>query len=300
MSDALAYCHDRSLEHHDVKPANVLVDRSGKIFLSDFGAAVGPGEESVQFTKDYASPELLQAHVRQEYENLPVQKIDAFGLGCVLFELACARNIGDVMEFTTMTLLEYIETNWGSSAFAGDATYSDSIRKVISSLLEVDPSKRVTPSLIAGPLRNSHLSPLLIPFTTAAEPAVPGSPLSMDNVQLGMFVQRGLHWKESDADGGSCNIGVVTNLDADAQYVQVSWASSQTGSDCYRIGAEGQYELKVGPTILLLNSNPDRRVSNGLVELLPNMSRLGQHFYDFGVIVGIRPEFNRAIVAPFF
>ena len=39
LASALAYCHGEDVLHLDVKPANVLVARSGDLKLGDFGSA---------------------------------------------------------------------------------------------------------------------------------------------------------------------------------------------------------------------------------------------------------------------
>jgi serine/threonine protein kinase len=61
LCDALAFAHSRGVAHHDVKAANILIDASagGKLLLADFGSALKPGEETVGFTKSYASPGML-------------------------------------------------------------------------------------------------------------------------------------------------------------------------------------------------------------------------------------------------
>lgn len=58
LCDALAFAHERGVAHHDVKSANILIDTlaGGKLLLADFGTALKPGEETVGFTKSYASP----------------------------------------------------------------------------------------------------------------------------------------------------------------------------------------------------------------------------------------------------
>lgn len=49
IADALAHAHSRGVIHRDVKPANILLDRAGNAYLSDFGVAYlwgrAPGDE---------------------------------------------------------------------------------------------------------------------------------------------------------------------------------------------------------------------------------------------------------------
>ncbi len=40
VAEALHYAHSRHLVHRDVKPANILIDASGRAFLADFGLAM--------------------------------------------------------------------------------------------------------------------------------------------------------------------------------------------------------------------------------------------------------------------
>jgi len=81
---ALHYAHSQGIVHCDVKPANILIDRSGRIFLSDFGLA----RLTEQFRKDdryggtpaYMSPEQVG---RQPL----TPQTDVYALGVILFEM---------------------------------------------------------------------------------------------------------------------------------------------------------------------------------------------------------------------
>jgi serine/threonine-protein kinase len=83
---ALAAAHAQGLVHRDVKPANVLVARDGRVKVTDFGivkaaaADTLTGSGMVLGTAAYLSPEQAQGG--------PVDaRSDLYGLGCVLYEL---------------------------------------------------------------------------------------------------------------------------------------------------------------------------------------------------------------------
>lgn len=63
LCDALAALHDRDIIHRDVKPENVMIERSGRIVLIDFNASrieSGASKDTVIMgTVGYASPEQL-------------------------------------------------------------------------------------------------------------------------------------------------------------------------------------------------------------------------------------------------
>ena len=103
-------------------------------------------------------------------------------------------------------------------------------------------------------LRTDRLSPLLLLNVAAAQTATPGDLVTIDNLQLGLMVQRGPDWADQDADGGQGSIGIVVKLDGDALYVDVAFPSRSIAQPvdtiCCRIGASNKYELRVGPSPL--------------------------------------------------
>jgi serine/threonine protein kinase len=91
VAEALHYAHQKGLVHRDVKPGNILMDRSGKPHLADFGLALrdedfGTGPVRTG-TIAYMSPE----QARGEGHRVDGRS-DIFSLGLVFYELLSGRH----------------------------------------------------------------------------------------------------------------------------------------------------------------------------------------------------------------
>jgi tetratricopeptide (TPR) repeat protein len=88
---ALHYAHEQGIVHRDVKPGNLLVDKAGRVYVTDFGVArevvapatlTNPG--TVVGTPAYMSPEQAQ--------GMPTDaRSDVYSLGATLYEMVVGR-----------------------------------------------------------------------------------------------------------------------------------------------------------------------------------------------------------------
>ena len=81
---ALHYAHQQKVIHCDVKPENILIDRNGFVYLTDFGIALHRGVESnimgIVGTPTYMAPEQIN--------GIGISpQTDVYALGVLLYEL---------------------------------------------------------------------------------------------------------------------------------------------------------------------------------------------------------------------
>lgn len=83
--DALSHTHSKNIAHRDIKLENILIDRTGRTHLIDYGlcAFVEEGKKLREWcgSDNYLAPQIVR---RQPYDGY---KADVFSVGVVLFAL---------------------------------------------------------------------------------------------------------------------------------------------------------------------------------------------------------------------
>jgi len=182
---AVQHGHEKGVIHRDLKPGNLLVDRSGRVKVIDFGLAraADPALVSeslrtetghVAGTLAYMAPEQLDAdpgHVDT--------RADLYSLGAVLYELLCGR---PPIDLGGVPLLEAARRVKEAQPARPGALRPDLPREldwILGRALEKDPSRRYASAAeLAEDLRRFR----------AREPIAAGPP--SQTYRLALFVRR--------------------------------------------------------------------------------------------------------------
>jgi hypothetical protein len=142
VARTFAAIHSYGILHRDVKPTNIMVDRTGEPMIIDFGIAQAPDlpeltttADAVMGTPRFLAPELLAGGNRQVSP-----KTDVYGLGLCLYELCTSaeafRNevAGDL--FTAIRTTGPVHPRKANPALPPD------FAAVILRAIEIDPARR--------------------------------------------------------------------------------------------------------------------------------------------------------------
>lgn len=137
---ALEFAHSHGVIHRDLKPGNLLLMRSGKVKLVDFGLALVAAETRLTATGKTMGSLLYMAPEQISGKPPLSNKTDLYALGCVLFELLCGRTpfIGEGMAEILQQHLRKPPPK--PSTFALDCP--PQLDSLIGELLEKDPERR--------------------------------------------------------------------------------------------------------------------------------------------------------------
>jgi len=83
---ALKAAHQKGIVHQDLKPQNIMIDNSGRVFVTDFGLAKSLSASRVRHSdKHYGTPRYFSPEQASGLESDP--RSDIYSLGAILYEM---------------------------------------------------------------------------------------------------------------------------------------------------------------------------------------------------------------------
>lgn len=87
LTEALIYCHDKSIIHRDIKPENLLLTKGGDLKIADFGWSVHTRDSkrmTLCGTLDYLPPEMVSGDSHDK-------SVDVWSVGVLLYEILVGK-----------------------------------------------------------------------------------------------------------------------------------------------------------------------------------------------------------------
>ncbi|KAK6192762.1 hypothetical protein SNE40_004180 [Patella caerulea] len=164
ICQAVFHCHTSNIAHRDLKPENLLLSdktNDAVLKLSDFGfAKFDDGNlQTPYFTPYYVAPQVLEAHIQNRLirkdpgaasNNKPCfydKSCDMWSIGVILYIMLCGYP-----PFYSETPSNHLSSKMRKKILSGDYEFpeddwrniSKSAKDIISRLLHIDPSQRMT------------------------------------------------------------------------------------------------------------------------------------------------------------
>jgi tetratricopeptide (TPR) repeat protein/predicted Ser/Thr protein kinase len=136
---ALEAAHNEGVVHRDLKPQNIMLDKTGRVYVMDFGIArslVTPGVTQTGAligTPDYMSPEQAKG------QTLDVRS-DLFTVGIIFYEILSGQSPFEAD--TTMGKLWKRTSEPARPLGELDKTIPQPLSDIVTTCLQIDPNKR--------------------------------------------------------------------------------------------------------------------------------------------------------------
>mgnify|MGYP003365515906 CR=1 FL=1 len=155
LIDTIEYIHSKGIIHRDLKPENVLLDKEGKLMITDFGAAATTtttpetqrdkddnlcATSSFVGTAEYVSPELL-------LYNKCTASSDIWALGCMIYQFTEGsppfRGSNELKTFEKIVELDY---SWNPQKCDNNVikNVNSMVLDIVRNILVINDADRIT------------------------------------------------------------------------------------------------------------------------------------------------------------
>ncbi|HVI02297.1 MAG TPA: protein kinase [Enhygromyxa sp.] len=176
IADGLAAAHAAGVVHRDLKPANVLLERGGRVVITDFGIAraVQVGDASLQSRGALGTPAYMAP------EQLASERVgpaaDAYALGLILHELLTGS-----LPYASANLMDTAIARLGSSPpdLASSHGVDPRLAQMVAQLLARTPAQRPALTTVARAMLEIMESLELDALSMVTSRAAPAQPLTL-------------------------------------------------------------------------------------------------------------------------
>jgi non-specific serine/threonine protein kinase len=176
---ALSYAHARDIVHRDIKSANIMLERSGRVVLTDFGLAKllsatrFTASGAIMGTPAYMAPE-------QALGQTGDKRVDIYALGVLLYELVTGRLPFEADSAIALVLMHLNQAAARPRSLNPDLP--EGLEQVILKAMAKQPEARFQTADEFAAHLNYFLSPASTVLISPAEPSVSLRPLPPHNL----------------------------------------------------------------------------------------------------------------------
>jgi tetratricopeptide (TPR) repeat protein len=172
IADALRYAHGKDVIHRDIKASNILLDRRGAPYLSDFGVASVSGASATGGSEIGASPQQRAGEAAQPAD-------DIYALGVLIVEML--DGVPPEADPVTGELRPVSSSN---------REIPDELSVLLDDMLATDPARRPHSEAVAERLRAAGIAPGPAPASMIGQYLAPEAKAVDDTVESIQPVRR--------------------------------------------------------------------------------------------------------------
>lgn len=137
-AQALHYAHEQGVIHRDVKPANLLLDTHGTVWVTDFGLAKADDDRNPTLTGDVLGT--LRYMAPEQFDGKSDSRTDVYALGLTLYELLALRRAFD--EPDRHKLLQQVSKGASPPLAAVAPSVPQDLQVIVHKAIEREPAHR--------------------------------------------------------------------------------------------------------------------------------------------------------------